>query len=279
MAAIRQSVLDEAGSGRPSRVRDAPPWATRPLVPAGELFAFGAEVLRLVYRRPFQWSEFFDQCWFVARVSVLPTILITVPFGAVLSLQIGSLLNQLGAQSFTGAVAVLGIVQQAAPVATVTVIAGAAGSAVAADLGARKIREELDALEVMGVSPIQRLVVPRVLAMGLVGVLLNGVASGAGVAGGYAFNVLVQGGSPGAYLNAFTALAQLPDLYVGEIKALIFGLVAGIVSAHRGVNAKGGPQGVGDGVNQSVIVAFVLLFVINTLLTVIYYQIVPPKGL
>ncbi|MDT7601694.1 MAG: phospholipid/cholesterol/gamma-HCH transport system permease protein, partial [Pseudonocardiales bacterium] len=226
-----------------------------------------------------QWVEFFDQCWFVARVSVLPTILITVPFGAVLSLQIGSLFNQLGAQSFTGAVAVRGIVQQAAPVATVTIIAGAAGSAVAADLGARKIREELDALEVLGISPIQRLVVPRVLAMGLVGVLLNGVAAGVGVAGGYAFNVLVQGGSPGAYLNAFTALAQLPDLYVGEIKALIFGLVAGIVAAHRGVNAKGGPQGVGDGVNQSVIVAFVLLFVINTVLSVMYYQIVPPKGL
>ncbi len=253
--------------------------ATRPLVPVGELFLFATAVLRQLFRRPFQWREFFEQSWFVTRVSLLPTVLITVPFGAVLSLQVGSLFAQLGAQSFTGAVAVLGIVQQAAPLATVTIIAGAAGSAVAADLGARKIRDELDALEVMGISPIQRLIVPRVLAMTVVAVLLNGVAAAVGVIGGYAFNVLVQGGSPGAYLTAFTALAQLPDLYVGEFKALLFGLVAGIVAAHRGVTAKGGPQGVGDGVNQSVIVSFVLLFMVNTIVSAVYYQLVPPKGL
>jgi len=243
------------------------------------LFLFSARVLRMLFRPPFQWREFFDQSWFVARVSLLPTVLITVPFGAVLSLQVGSLFNQLGAQSFTGAAAVLGIVQQAAPVATVTIVSGAAGSAVAADLGARKIREELDAMEVLGISAIQRLVVPRVLAMALVAMLLNGVASGVGVAGAYGFNVLAQGGSPGAYLNAFTALAQLPDLYIGELKALVFGLVAGMVAAQRGVTAKGGPRGVGDAVNQSVIVAFALLFVVNTVMTAIYYQIVPPKGL
>lgn len=252
---------------------------TRPLVPTGNLFAFAAETVRQSFRRPFQWREFFDQAWFVARVSILPACLITIPFGAVLSLQIGTLFNQLGAQSFTGAVAVLGIVQQAAPVATVVIVAGAAGCAVAADLGSRKIREELDALAVLGISPIHRLVVPRVCAMAVVAVLLNGIATSVGVLGGYIFNVLVQGGSPGAYVQAFTALSQLPDLYIGEIKAFIFGVIAGIVAAYQGVNAKGGPQGVGNGVNQSVVVSFVVLFIVNTVITAIYYEIVPPKGL
>ena len=252
---------------------------TRPLVPVGELFSFGLDVLAAIFRRPFQWREFSDQAWFVTRVSLLPACAITIPFGAVLALQIGSLFNQLGAKSFTGAVAVVGIVQQAAPVATVVIVAGAAGTAVAADLGARKIREELDALEVLGISPIQRLVVPRVLAMAFVAVLLNGIATAVGVVGGFLFNVLAQGGSPGAYLHAFTALAQLPDLYIGEVKAFIFGLIAGIVACHQGVNAKGGPQGVGNGVNQSVVISFVLLFIANTILTAVYYQIVPPKGL
>jgi len=252
---------------------------SRPLVPVGEFFAFAADVLMALFKRPFQWREFFDQAWFVTRVSLLPTCAITIPFGAVLSMQIGSLFNQLGAKSFTGAVAVVGIVQQAAPVATVVIIAGAAGTAGAADLGSRKIREELDALEVLGISPVQRLVVPRVLAMAFVAVLLNGVATAVGTAGAYGFNVLVQGGSPGAYLHAFTALAQLPDLWIGEIKAFLFGAIAGIVACHQGVNAKGGPQGVGNGVNQSVVVAFVLLFVVNTVLTAIYFNIVPPKGL
>lgn len=255
------------------------PGVARPLLPVGDLFAFAAQVMREMFTTRLAWREFFDQAWFVTRVSLLPIMAITIPFGAVLALQIGSLFNQLGARSFTGAVAVLGIVQQAAPIATVSIIAGAAGTAVAADLGARKVREELDAMEVLGLSVVQRLVVPRVLAMGLVAVLLNGVATAVGVMGGYIFNVLVQGGSPGAYVSAFTALAQLPDLYIGELKALLFGLIAGIVSCHQGVNAKGGAQGVGDGVNQSVVISFVLLFVANAALTLVYFQIVPPKGL
>lgn len=257
----------------------APSPLSRPLVPIGEFFDFALDVLRALFARPFQVREFFDQAWFVTRVSLLPTMAITIPFGAVLSLQIGSLFNQLGAKSFTGAVAVTGIVQQAAPIATVVIIAGAAGTAVAADLGSRKIREELDAMEVLGISVIQRLVVPRVLAMAFIAALLNGIATAVGIAGGYGFNVLVQGGSPGAYLQAFTALAQLPDLWIGEIKAFVFGLLAGIVACHQGVRAKGGPQGVGNAVNQSVVVAFVLLFVVNTVMTLVYYQLVPPKGL
>lgn len=252
---------------------------TRMLVPVGRLYAFAAEVCRQLLRRPFQWREFSDQAWFVTRVSILPACLITIPFGAVLSLQVGSLFNQMGAQSFTGAAAVLGIVQQAGPTATVMIISGAAGTAVAADLGARKIREELDAMEVLGISVIQRLVVPRVLAMAFVAMLLNGITTAVGLAGGYVFNVLVQGGSPGAYVSSFTALAQMPDLYIGEIKAFVFGVIAGIVACHMGMNAKGGPQGVGDGVNQSVVVSFVLLFIMNLVITAIYYQIVPPKGL
>lgn len=251
----------------------------RTLVPVGRLYAFAAEVVRQLFRRPFQWREFSDQAWFVTRVSIVPACLITIPFGAVLSLQLGSLFNQMGAQSFTGAAAVLGIVQQAGPTTTVMIIAGAAGTAVAADLGARKIREELDAMEVLGISPIQRLVVPRVLAMALVAILLNGITTAVGIVGGYVFNVLVQGGSPGAYVSSFTALAQLPDLYIGEIKAFVFGLLAGVVACYQGMNAKGGPQGVGDGVNQSVVVSFVVLFVVNLIITAIYYQIVPPKGL
>ncbi|HSV40338.1 MAG TPA: ABC transporter permease [Nocardioidaceae bacterium] len=253
-------------------------WA-RALVPIGALFGFAIDVFKAMFDRHFQWREFFDQAWFVTRVSLIPTMAITIPFGAVLSLQIGSLFNQLGAKSFTGAVAVVGIVQQAAPVATVVIIAGAAGTAVAADLGSRKIREELDAMEVLGISPIQRLVVPRVLAMAFVATLLNGVATAVGVMGGYGFNVIVQGGSPGAYVHAFTALAQLPDLWVGEVKAFVFGIVAGIVACYMGVNAKGGPQGVGNGVNQSVVVSFVLLFIVNTVMTAVYYQLFPPKGL
>jgi phospholipid/cholesterol/gamma-HCH transport system permease protein len=109
-------------------------------------------------------------------------------------------------------------------------------------------------------------------------VLLNGLVSVVGVAGGYFFNVILQNGTPGAYLASFTTLAQLPDLYAAELKAVVFGAIAAIVAAYKGLTAKGGPKGVGDAVNQSVVITFMLLFVTNFVMTAVYFQIVPQKG-
>ena len=201
--------------------------------------------MRNTFRRPFQFREFIEQAWFIASVTILPTALVAIPFGAVVSLQTGSLIKQLGAESFTGAASVLAVIQQGSPMVTALLIAGAAGSAVTADLGSRTIREEIDAMEVLGINPMQRLVVPRVLAMVLVALLLNGLVSVVGIAGGYFFNVVLQGGTPGAYLASFSALAQLPDLYVGEIKAAVFGLIAGVVACYKGLHPGRGPEGRG----------------------------------
>lgn len=249
-----------------------------PIRESGRFFALSLDVLRAIPKRPFQVREFIQQSWFIASVTILPTALVSIPFGAVIALQLGNLTRQLGAQSFTGAASVLAVIREASPIVTALLVAGAGGSAICADLGARKIREEIDAMEVLGISPIQRLVVPRVLAMMFIAVLLNGLVSVVGVAGGYFFNVVLQGGTPGAYLASFTALAQLPDLYMGEIKALIFGIIAALVAAYKGLTARGGPKGVGDAVNQSVVITFMLLFVANFILTAIYFQVVPQRG-
>jgi phospholipid/cholesterol/gamma-HCH transport system permease protein len=245
---------------------------------SGYFFQFCADVLRSIPRRPFQTREFIQQAWFISSVSILPAALVSIPFGAVIALQLGSLIRQLGAQSFAGAASVLAVVREAGPIVTALVIAGAGGSAICADLGARKIREELDAMQVLGIDPVQRLVVPRVVAAMLVSVLLNGLVSVVGVAGGYVFNVIMQGGTPGAYLASFQALGQLPDLIVGEIKALVFGAVAAIVASYKGMTAAGGPKGVGDAVNRSVVITFMLLFALNFVITAIYFQVVPQKG-
>ena len=168
--------------------------------------------------------------------------------------------------------------REASPIVCALLIAGAGGSAICADLGSRKIRDEIDAMEVLGINPIQRLVVPRVLGCMLVAFLLNGLVSVVGVAGGYFFNVILQGGTPGAYLASFSALAQIQDFYTGEIKAVIFGFIAAVVASYKGLNAGGGPKGVGDAVNQSVVITFLLLFAVNFVITAIYFQLVPPKG-
>jgi phospholipid/cholesterol/gamma-HCH transport system permease protein len=250
---------------------------TNGLRQTGSLFALALDVLRALPRRPFQSKEFIQQSWFIASVTIVPTALVSIPFGAVIALQLGTLTRQLGAESFTGAASVLAVVREASPIVTALLIAGAGGSAVCADLGSRKIREEIDAMEVLGISPIQRLVVPRVLAAMLVSLLLNGLVSVVGVAGGYFFNVVIQGGTPGAYLASFTALAQIADLVTSEIKAVLFGAIAAIVASYKGLTAGGGPKGVGDAVNQSVVITFMLLFVVNFVVSAVYFQVVPQK--
>lgn len=255
-----------------------PAWPVRALTQVGRLFALALDVVRLTFRRHFQWREFAEQFWFVTSVSILPAALIAIPFGAVIALLLGELTVQIGAQSFTGAASVLAIVQQASPIVTALMISGAAGTAICADLGARTIRDEIDAMSVLGISPVQRLVVPRVWAAVLVAVLFNGMISVVGVMGGYVFNVLVQGGTPGAYLASFSALARASDLWVGEIKAAIFGFIAAVVASYRGLNPRPGPKGVGDAVNQSVVITFVLLFFMNLVITTIYLQLFPSRS-
>src|ERR687889_19478 len=245
---------------------------------SGRLFALFLDVGRMTFKRPFQFREFIQQAWFIASVTILPTMLVTIPFGAVIALQLGTLSRQIGAQSFTGAASVLAIIREASPIVVALLIAGAGGSAICADLGSRKIRDEIDAMEVLGISPIQRLVVPRVLACMLVAFLLNGLVSCVGTIGGYFFNVILQGGTPGAYMASFNALAQVPDLVVSQLKALIFGLIAALVASYKALTAKGGPKGVGDAVNQSVVITFMLLFLTNFILTAVYFQVVPQKG-
>ncbi|MER6811727.1 ABC transporter permease [Spirillospora sp. NPDC000708] len=234
---------------------------------------------RQLFRPPFQWREFIEQAWFIVSVTVVPTMLVAIPFGGVLSLQVGGLIRQLGAQSYTGATAVVAIVREASPLVTSLLVAGAAGSAMCADIGSRKIREEIDAMEVLGINPLQRLVVPRTLACAFVALFLNGLVSVVGLLGGYFFNVVLQDGTPGAYLASFNAIAQLPDLVQAEIKAFVFGITAGLVAAYKGLNAKGGPKGVGDAVNQTVVITFMLLFVENFIISTLYTQFVPAKGM
>ena len=248
------------------------------LADTGRVFTLAAQVIRLSFSARPQVRETVEQFWFIASVTILPAALVSIPFGAVIALQVGNLTGQLGAQSFAGATAVLAVVREAAPIASALIIAGAAGSAICSDLGARKMREEIDAMEVLGIDPIARLVVPRALATLAVAVLMNGIVISAGIAGGYYFTVIVQGGSAGAFLSSFTALASLTDIYVSLIKAAVFGFVAAIVGAYKGLSAGGGPAGVGRAVNESVILAFMLLFSLNAIITALYFQFVPQSG-
>jgi phospholipid/cholesterol/gamma-HCH transport system permease protein len=243
------------------------------------MFALAFGALASFRPRRFAWSELIEQCWFLARVTTLPLILISIPFGIVIALEVGSLLQQIGAQNQLGAAMVLAVVREQAPVATALLIAGAGGSAMCADLGSRRIRDEISAMEVMGVDPVQRLVLPRLLAATLVAVLLDGVVSVAGILGGLYFGTTSIHVTTSSFFATFSELSQLSDLWMALAKAAIFGFIAAMVACHKGLTAKGGPKGVGDAVNQAVVTTFILAFFVNFVLTVVYFHFVPQKSL
>ena len=247
------------------------------VVETGNMFAITLEAFRLMPTRPVPWRDFVRQSWFIASVAMFPAALVAIAFGATIALQVGNVASQLGAESQTGAAMVLAVVREAAPIVAALLIAGAGGSAMCADIGSRKIRDEISAMEVLAVNPIKLLVVPRIWAAVFVAMLLDGFVSVAGIAGGYFFNVIIQGGTPGAYLASFSLLAQPADLVVAIIKAGIFGLIAAMVACYFGFYAKGGPKGVGDAVNRAVVVTFMLVFFVNFILTALYFAIVPQK--
>ncbi|MDQ3155201.1 MAG: ABC transporter permease [Actinomycetota bacterium] len=228
-----------------------------------------------ILKRRFAWEEFFEQAWFMTRVSLLPTILVAIPFGIIVAVQVGAVAEQIGASSFTGAVNGIGILRQGAPLVTSLLLAGAVGSAICANLGARTVREEIDAMEVMGLNPVQRLVAPRLAAAVAVGLLLNVVVAVAAILTGFALNVGTGAVSSGSYLGSFTSFAQPTDLWLAEGKAAIFGFIATIVASHKGLTATGGPKGVADAVNQSVVLSFILLALVNVGLTQAYVSLVP----
>jgi phospholipid/cholesterol/gamma-HCH transport system permease protein len=253
--------------------------ARRAVETGGKLVVLGVEsvvaaVTDIVGRR-FSWTEFMLQAWFMTRVSLLPTILVAIPFGVIISVQIGAVASQIGATSFMGAVNGIGILRQAAPLVTSLMIAGAVGSAITSDLGARTVREEIDALKVMGISPVQRLVAPRVLAALVVALLLTVIVSMTAMITAYVINVGGGKVSAGAYQDSFVAFSQPTDFALAEFKALVFGFIATVVAAHKGLNASGGPKGVADAVNQAVVLSVILLAMANVAITQAYVMLVP----
>jgi phospholipid/cholesterol/gamma-HCH transport system permease protein len=227
------------------------------------------DTLMLLPRRPFAVREFVVQSWFVARVSLLPTLMLAMPYTVLVVFTFNILLLEFGAADFSGTTAAFATVTQVGPIVTVLVVAGAGATAMCADLGARTIREEIDALKVMGVNPLQKLVAPRVLAATMVAVLLSSLVILVGLVGGFFFSIYVQHVTPGAYAAGLTVLTRVPDLVLAMVKAALFGLSAGLIACYKGISVGGGPAGVGNAVNETVVYTFIALFAINIIATAV----------
>ena len=246
----------------------------RSLVTVGEQIKLGIEAMRYLVvdlvRGRFPFEYFVREAVFMAKTALLPSFFVAIPIGVTLSIQFGLLAGQVGATSLAGAASGLAVIRQGAPLVTALMMAATVGAAICADLGSRTIREEVDAMKVMGVSPVRRLVVPRLAAAVVVGTALTGTITFIGFLAGYLFNVYVQDGAPGSFVATFASFATVGDLVLTMVKAIVFGAIVATVACQKGLSTHGGPAGVANSVNSTVVGSIMLLMVVNVLFTQLY---------
>ena len=208
---------------------------TPPYIYGGELVSQFLFALRLV--------------WFTLLIST-----VAINYGAP-GLQAGNFLSLFGSLDRLGGFFVLAAIREIGPVITAIVVSGVAGTAITADLGARKVREELDALQVLGVDPVKNLVVPRFLALMIVTGLFDIYALLFGIFGGIL--AAVAFGQPlGPFWGTLFANASTVDLWGSVLKTTINGAIIAIVCCYKGMSASGGAEGVGRAVNEAVVICF-----------------------
>ncbi|MEN4447105.1 ABC transporter permease [Mycobacterium sp. SM3041] len=253
------------------------------LTTVGDQYVLGVRTVQYffadLFTGRFQWGEFLRQGAFMAGTAVLPTILVALPIGVTLSIQFALLANQVGATSLAGAASGLAIIRQAASLVAAVMMASAVGSAITADLGSRTMREETDAMEVMGVSVIRRLVVPRFAAAVTIGVALTGITCFVGFLASYLFNVYFQHGAPGSFVATFSSFATPEDMVLALVKAIAYGAIVAIVACQKGLSTRGGPTGVADSVNAAVVEAILVLMIVNVGISQLYNMLFPRAGL
>ncbi|HEX6601427.1 MAG TPA: ABC transporter permease [Solirubrobacterales bacterium] len=212
-------------------------------------------------RRPYPYGE--ELVWqflFVLKLSWFPLLVSTfaLNLGAP-GLQAAGVLSLFGALDRLGGFFVVIAIRWVGPLVTAVVVAGVAGTAITADLGARKIREELDALQVLGVDPIKNLVVPRFLALMVVTGLLDIFAIVMGLSAGIAAMLLYDQPLGGFFATLFSN-ATITDLWSSVMMCTMFGAIVAVVCSYKGMTASGGAAGVGRAVNQAVVISLVAVF-------------------
>ncbi|WP_245604071.1 MlaE family ABC transporter permease [Patulibacter minatonensis] len=238
------------------------------------------QAARASVTRPFVWrDEFIEQTFLIIRRCFIPVVISTTFFGlGAPGIQGGNITYIFGTVDRLGAFFVMASVREFAPWINGMVIAGVGGTAICADLGARKVRQELDALAVLGMDPVRTIVVPRFLALGLVTALMNLVAIVFGLVGGWIAAVPVFGDTSAGYLATFSSNFTLPDLLGSVIKTSLFGFIVAVVCCYKGMTVKGGAEGVGRAVNQAVVLSFVGIWAFNFVFTTTMLAAFPETG-
>jgi phospholipid/cholesterol/gamma-HCH transport system permease protein len=205
---------------------------------------------------------------YITGIKSLAVITVVALFtGMILALQTGLELRRFGQEVYIGSAVTVSMIREMGPFMTGLIIAASVGSAIAAQLGTMTVSEEIAALEVMSINPNRFLVMPRLVALAIMMPILSVYTNILGILGGSVVGATQLGVSIQAYMDNATEFATNKDLYVGLLKAFIFGIIITIVSCHQGFMTTEGAVGVGKATRRSVILSFLLILVVGYMVT------------
>jgi len=225
------------------------------------------EAIFWLVRPPWRWRLFFKQMEFIGVNSLFVVALTALFTGMVLTLQTYYAFRMFAAETLVGVTVALSMTRELGPVITALMVTGRAGSAMAAEIGTMRITEQVDALTVMAINPVQYLVLPRIVAGVLMLPLLTALSVFIGVVGGYLVGVNLLGIHGGLFMNNIYRYVDLNDIYHGLFKAACFGLILALVGCYRGFYTRGGAESVGRATTQSMVLSSVLILTSNYVLT------------
>lgn len=233
----------------------------------GRFSLLAAATVRAARRRRFPWLEILRQLEAIGARS-MSIVLVTALFtGMVLALQTGIALERFGAKLYVGGVVGLALARELGPVLTALMVGGRVGAGITAEIGAMQVTEQVDAIRSLGADPVQKLVLPRVVAATLALPLLTALANVLGILGGMVIAMSQFGITPNFYLDNVYWAVTVEDVLSGLVKTFAFGWIIAMVGCFTAFETSGGTVGVGRATTTAVVVASISVLVADFFLT------------
>ena len=238
---------------------------------AGRIVILFVNTLIWTFRPPLNLRNIVLQMEYVGIHSFFVVFIMSIFIGMVFALQSYSGFQKFHAEAFVGTIVGLAMVRELGPVFSGLMVSGRVGAAMAAELGTMKVTEQIDALNTLATNPIKYLVVPRFLASLFVMPVLVILADIIGIIGGFLVSVYVLDQNSEVYKKRTWDFMDLEDIYIGLIKASVFGMIIAIVSCYQGFHAMGGAEGVGKATTRAVVLSSLLILISNYFITALLF--------
>jgi phospholipid/cholesterol/gamma-HCH transport system permease protein len=233
----------------------------------GMLLMLTFQSLAWMIRPPYRIMQLLGAMDFIGVQSVFIVSLTGIFSGMVLSLQTVASLRQFSAEGVVGSVVAISLTREISPVFASLMVTARAGSAMAAELGNMRVTEQIDALVTMGVSPVQYLLSPRLLASVLMVPLLCVLYTCVGMGGAWLVAINWLSVDPGVFISNIEKYLSMRDFMMGEVKAAVFGFLISAISCRQGYYAAGGAKGVGEATTRAVVHSAVAILIANYVIT------------